>query len=116
MRRKEHVIPNNAMMPDVIAAPHDDIMADGHKWLDRVVLEDKTVLADGDVREHCGFCADVRNQGVSLRLKLSAYICPQAIHLPRRHWSKAARAPGWEGGFKLLKRNHWMSLKVWFDG
>ena len=45
MRRDKNIILNDRLMPDVIAAPQNDVVADFDFVLDDVVFENKTVFA-----------------------------------------------------------------------
>jgi hypothetical protein len=53
------VIVDDAVVDDVIAAPEDDVVADPRERLDRVVLDDETILADRRAGEEDGPTADV---------------------------------------------------------
>src|ERR1700677_3937620 len=46
VRGDEAVVGYTAVVPDVVAAPHDDVLADPHEWLDHIRLEHERVLAD----------------------------------------------------------------------
>ncbi|MNT48497.1 hypothetical protein D3C72_1852790 [compost metagenome] len=46
MRRYKDVILNNRVVPDVITTPKRDIITDPAKWLQGIVFEDKTIIAD----------------------------------------------------------------------
>src|SRR5262249_33952385 len=81
VRRNETVIANLRMMSDVIAAPEHDVIADGHKRLKHVVLEDETMLADLRVPPDKRVRADVRSRPIAHRLRRAIEPRPQTIEM-----------------------------------
>ncbi len=68
VRGEEHMVMNDAVMTNVIARPHDDVVADGRERLEGVVLQNEAVVSDLRPRPNSSFGTDVANQFVSLGL------------------------------------------------
>ena len=45
MRRNHHVVLDRRVMSNVIAAPHDHVIANFNERLNRIVLEDEAIVA-----------------------------------------------------------------------
>lgn len=54
MRGKKDVVLDHPMMANMVATPHDDIIANRGKWLERIILKNKAVFADS-VATRCSF-------------------------------------------------------------
>src|SRR3989442_1401775 len=76
------MVADRRMVADVVPAPHDDVVADRDERLNRVVLEDETVVADGGVAPERASGAHVRHQPVPAPLRLVVDTLAQAVHLP----------------------------------
>src|SRR2546427_6658070 len=84
MRRDEAVVLDDRMMPDVVAAPEDDVPAELRERLNHVVLEDEAVLADAAVGPHERPGADVGRRRVPLPLGLIVQTLPEGVALSVR--------------------------------
>src|ERR1041385_7405180 len=85
MRCKRNMVLDYSVMADVITAPQHNVVADRCEWLDRIVFEYETVVADHSSREHSCFGADVTDQLITLLLDLAINRFPQLVHPARRH-------------------------------
>src|SRR5688572_19298176 len=74
------MILDDGVMADVVAAPHDNVVADGDERLDCVVLEDEAVLAAGEVWPGRRLAADVTYQPITALLGVLVFFRPQMVH------------------------------------
>src|SRR5438094_2457826 len=86
MRRERHVIFYRAVMPNVIAAPKDDIVADRRKRLNRIVFKNEAVVANLSVDKYSRFRANIANNWITFALNLLIHELSQFIHSSRGHW------------------------------
>ena len=68
-------------MADMITAPERHVVADGRERLNGVVLEDETVVADGELREQRAPGADVADELVPERSGRVVLAGPHRVHL-----------------------------------
>ena len=66
MGRDETIIHYTGMMPDMVAAPQRHIVSNGDKRLNRVVLQNKTIVSHLKVRKGSGPGTDITDQRISL--------------------------------------------------
>ena len=74
------MVGNRAVMADMIAAPQNDVVADGDKRLNGVVFEDKTVVADGRAGKISRPRADITDEPVAFLLEAFVDALPHPIH------------------------------------
>ena len=100
-----------AVVPNVIAAPEDNIVADLSKWLNGVVFEDEAIVADRNSGKNSGFRADVAYKPISLLFNLLVNGFAQPVHATRRHRSKEAKFRRRVRFLNLLESNDRQALE-----
>src|SRR4026207_458082 len=85
------MISNNAVMTNVVTAPHNHIVSDAGERLYRVVFQDEAIIPYRCFREYRCPGADIADQLVSSCLDLIIYGLPQPVHSPMRHGSKEGK-------------------------
>src|SRR6266850_932064 len=91
VRSEGNMIFDHAVVPDVIAAPQDHVVADRGEWLNGIVLEYETVITDRDPGENGGFRTDVADQIIPLLFDLPVNGFAQPVHATRRHRSEETK-------------------------
>jgi hypothetical protein len=106
MRRYHHVIFNRRVMADVIAAPHDHVIADADKWLDCIVLKDKAVVSAFQIRPRRCFGADVADELISAAFRLVIFVRANMIHLFEADWNEHGKLVRGIKGLDLIERDN----------
>src|ERR1700741_3568763 len=105
VRRKGNMVLYHAVMTNVIAAPKNDVIANRRERLNRVVFEDKTVVADLSAGEDCRPRANVADKVVSLLFDLVINGFTQTVHAARRHGSEEFEFGRRINGLDIFKGN-----------
>src|SRR5262249_25834271 len=80
VRRQEAMVLDDRIVADVVAAPECHVVANLHKRLNRVVFENKTVVADGMVRQETATTTHVTHELVTKRFHLMIFLFPSFVH------------------------------------
>ena len=83
MRGERYVVLDDAVVTNVITTPEHHVVSNGREWLNRIVLENKTVVADAGSAKEGSFRADVADELVTLFFNLSVYVFAQSVHSAR---------------------------------
>src|ERR1041385_1682368 len=98
-------------MADVIAAPQHHVVADRREWLNGVVFEYETVVADYSARKHGRLGADVADHLIALLLRLVVNRLTQLIHAAGRHRREKLERRGRMCFLNVLERDDGQSFK-----
>src|SRR5438874_2505194 len=100
-----------SVMTNVIATPQHNIVADGGEWLNGVVFEYETVVANRRPREDGCFGADVANHFIALLLDLVINRFTQLIHPAGRQGREKLKVRGRIRFCHALKRDNRQALE-----
>ena len=71
----QHVVPDHSEVTDMIARPHDHVIADLHVKRDRLFVEDEAVFADIEIVRRDKIRVGIADKAVALLLGLQIFIC-----------------------------------------
>src|ERR1700730_105820 len=85
---EKHVVPDHAVMANMITRPKNNVVADWGEWLEGIVFQNEAVVSDLGLRPNRRSGADIANEAVPLGFYLIVDTLSQAIHLAVGHGSK----------------------------
>ena len=97
------MICNSAVVTEMVSTPHDDIISNGGKRLNNVILKDEAVFTDGRSIVSC-LGTDVGNTTVTLSFDLFINTLADGVHLDRTHRYKHLEILWWVGALQVFER------------